>query len=722
MTQKGWLEFMSQTKGDFKQNIALTARQKEILLLLTKFDGANPVTVSAISEKFKLSTRTVLRELPQIEKWVSAQGFSFVRKPGVGLILDENAENRQWLLQLLKQEEVEESYGKEERRKLILGELLSAKEPLKFLYFTSKYKISEGTLSSDLDFVEEWLLQYKTQLVRKPGVGVFIRGKEEDVRQAVANAVYEFMNEDEILSLLRTNIGSKAEHHTTEAIFQSRLGQFVNQEIIKTVEGVLEDVEQKFQIQYSDSGYMAMMVHLSLAVSRIQKKEKITMNREELKELQHLAEYSIAEEVGRRLEEAFFVEVPEDELGFITMHLVGSEIWAQDKQVEVHWDQMHIKRLAIGIISMVEKELCADLQKDELLLMDLCQCIEPVLRRLTMGIYIRNAYVKEVRQTYKDIYEATENACELLLIATGVERIPETEVGLLAMHFCAAVERAKVKGTEIVVAIVCPTGIGTSRMLEVSLGNSFPELQVEESLSARQINEDRLRKAGFDLIISTVQLHIDFPYVCVSPILLEQDKLLLKHKLAEIRVQNKISGKVKKEKNIARDTIKEISDLGHGILQLLETVVLFPVHSVGYKRELIAKAAYMFAENVKMETIIQNDLLEREKISETYIEEYNLLLLHCATDGVTSAKFGYIRMTHSLYADGHEIGGAVVMLVPKNNNKAYIEIMGYISTMLIESPKLYVTLKEQEEKEVIALLERELGKYYKRQVKKRMEW
>ncbi len=716
------VEAMTQMKDNSKQNIGLTARQKEILLLLTKFDGTNPVTVSAISEKFRLSTRTVLRELPQIERWVSAQGFSFVRKPGVGLLLDESLENRQWLAQLLQMEEVEQSYGKDERRKLILGELLSAKEPLKFLYFTSKYKISEGTLSSDLDFVEDWLLQYKNQLVRKPGVGVFVRGREEDIRQAVANAVYEFMKEDEILALLKTNVGDKTEKKPAENMFHSHLGQFVDSDNIKLVEHVLEEVEEKFQIHYSDSGYMAMIVHLSLAVGRIQKKEKITMNETELTELQRVAEYSIAEEIGRRLEEIFFLEVPEDELGFITMHLVGSEIWAHEEEVEIRWNQVHIKRLALGIVALVEKELRADLQKDELLVMDLCKCIEPALRRLTMGIYIRNAYVKEVRQTYKEIYEATENACSLLLIAAGVDRIPETEVGLLAMNFCAAVERAKFKGTEIAVAIVCPTGIGTSRMLEVSLENNFPELRVVDILSARQINKERLRDAEFDLVISTVHLDLDFPCVSVSPMLLEQDKLLLKHKLAEIRVQNKVSGKVKTERNISKDIIKDVAELGQGILRLLETIVVYPIHSVSYKRELIAKAAYMFAENVEMEAVIQSDLLNREKISETYIEEYNLLLLHCATDGVTSARFGYIRMTHSLYADGREIGGAMVMLVPKKDNKSCVEIMGHISTLLMESPRLYVTLKEKEEKEVIALLELELGKYYKRQVKKRMEW
>ncbi|WP_317855721.1 BglG family transcription antiterminator [Chakrabartyella piscis] len=713
---------MSQMKKNNAETTQLTARQKEILLLLTQFDGANPVTVSAISEKFKLSTRTVLRELPQIEKWVTAQGFSFIRKPGVGLLLDESLENRQWMLQLLNLEEVEKSYHKDERRKLIIGELLSSKEPLKFLYFTSKYKISEGTLSSDLDFVEQWLLQYQIVLVRKPGVGIFLQGAEEHIRQAVANAVYEFMNEEEILSLLRAHTDEKTETHGADAFANNRLSQYVGKETIKAVKEILSAVEQKFHIKYSDSGYMAMMVHLSLAVHRIQKKENINMNAEELAELQQVTEYAIAEEIGNRLEKAFSLQVPEGELGFITMHLVGAEVWMQDEDIAIHWDKVHIKRLAIGMVGVVEKELQVSLYQDELLMTDLTQCIEPILRRLSLGIYIRNAYSKEMQQNYPDVYEATEKACSLLLIATGVEQIPETEVGLLTMHFCAAVGRAKAKTTAVSVALVCPTGIGTSRMLDVNLGKTFPQLQVDEILSARQIVVEELHQKGIDLIVSTVQLDIDFPYICVSPMLLEQDKLLLKNKLSEIQVKNKTVPKEIEEKPLPRATIGEITQIGEDILHLLETVVLYPVHSISYKQELVAKAAYIFAESVEAEETIKADLLARERISATYIAEYNIVLLHCATEGVVSPKFGYIRMMHSLYADGHEICGAVVMLVPKTENKSCIEIMGHISTLLMESPELYYILKDQEEKDIIAKLEVELGKFYKRQLKRRMEW
>ena len=141
----------------------LTSRQKQIIQILTKFTASRPVTVAMISEMLGLSSRTILREIPHVEKWLTQNDFHFVRKPGVGLILDESVENQKLILELLEVESVTNNYSKDERCRRILGELLYAKEPLKSYSFTSKYHISEGTFSGDLDRIIQWLEPYQIQ-------------------------------------------------------------------------------------------------------------------------------------------------------------------------------------------------------------------------------------------------------------------------------------------------------------------------------------------------------------------------------------------------------------------------------------------------------------------------------------------------------------------------------------------------------------------------------
>ena len=63
----------------------LTKRQKLIIEMLAAFNADDPITIQAISEKLKLSSRTVLREMPHINEWFEENDFKLVKKPRIGL-------------------------------------------------------------------------------------------------------------------------------------------------------------------------------------------------------------------------------------------------------------------------------------------------------------------------------------------------------------------------------------------------------------------------------------------------------------------------------------------------------------------------------------------------------------------------------------------------------------------------------------------------------------
>lgn len=114
----------------------LTKRQKVIIQMLAQFTFSNPVTVQAISEKLKLSSRTILRELPKIEEWMQKNDFHMVRKPRVGIYLEENEENRALILELVEADRTKSSaMSKEERLFWIESEILANDEPLKYYYY-----------------------------------------------------------------------------------------------------------------------------------------------------------------------------------------------------------------------------------------------------------------------------------------------------------------------------------------------------------------------------------------------------------------------------------------------------------------------------------------------------------------------------------------------------------------------------------------------------------
>jgi mannitol operon transcriptional antiterminator len=103
-------------KENKKDNRRLTSRQVSIIRSVLEC-APNPVTLAAIAERLQTSTRTVLRELNRIEGWMNQNDFTFVRKPGVGLVIEEDAEHIQLMQELLDLEGAQKTFSRKERRR-----------------------------------------------------------------------------------------------------------------------------------------------------------------------------------------------------------------------------------------------------------------------------------------------------------------------------------------------------------------------------------------------------------------------------------------------------------------------------------------------------------------------------------------------------------------------------------------------------------------------------
>ena len=97
----------------------ISSRQKEIILLLAQNTSNKPITISEVAKELNISTRTVLRDMTKIESWLDENDFKFIKKPGVGIYLDETLDSKQFIIELLQEEKIEKSYTKEERKKRV---------------------------------------------------------------------------------------------------------------------------------------------------------------------------------------------------------------------------------------------------------------------------------------------------------------------------------------------------------------------------------------------------------------------------------------------------------------------------------------------------------------------------------------------------------------------------------------------------------------------------
>lgn len=128
----------------------------------------------------------------------------------------------------------------------------------------------------------------------------------------------------------------------------------------------------------------------------------------------------------------------------------------------------------------------------------------------------------------------------------------------------------------ISVIIVCPTGIGSSRLLAENLHKAYPDLDIRGTTSAFHIEPEELAQNDIDLIISTVRLDTTYRYIYVSPLLNRQDRMLLDSKFQLILSQKSdrrpYAEKKVPETSFTRKDIHFISRTGAEIEYLLDHI------------------------------------------------------------------------------------------------------------------------------------------------------
>ena len=112
------------------KDIKLSQRQKNIIRMLPSKD-AEPITVKTIASRLNLSSRTVQRDLVDIEKFLEDNYFQLIKKPGIGLIMNESREDLDYLHELLDLVDSHKRFDRDKRVNFILSRLLSSNQAIK---------------------------------------------------------------------------------------------------------------------------------------------------------------------------------------------------------------------------------------------------------------------------------------------------------------------------------------------------------------------------------------------------------------------------------------------------------------------------------------------------------------------------------------------------------------------------------------------------------------
>ncbi|MBU8879295.1 BglG family transcription antiterminator [Bacillus sp. FJAT-29790] len=695
----------------------ISARERQILEIL--FKNTDEMTVKDLADQIGVSGRTIHRDLKNVEIILGEYNLSLLKKSGVGVqIIGEHNKIRELELHLFNLSHTE--YTPDERQTIILSELLETNEPIKLLSLANDLNITIATVSADLTKLEERLQTFGLALIRRRGYGVELEGDEGAKRRAMSSLISEYLDESEILSLTRENIQKRSvqQIHT----ISERLMGLVEKKKLVTVEKIVSSIVQELPFSMADSAYIGLVVHLALAVERILKGEGIIINQSYLDNQKVTKEYKFAEKIVAQLEQVFTINIPEAEIAYITMHLKGAKL-RHDNEYFNEDTSLQVAIMTKNLIENVGKSIGMDLSANRSLFEGLVMHLKPAIYRMKQKMGISNPLLDKIKRDYADLFVIVKQAAEQVLHGFYV---PEEEIGYLVMHFGAAV----MGNRELInfkTLVVCSSGIGTSKMLATRLQKEFPELKHIQNVSVMEFR--RMKSADYQLVISTIPIpDYELDYIVVNPFLNKDEIEKIRSFINEYRIVN-ITEKhlpVTFNANVSKKSAAKLIEEMHRIREYAETIgtILkgFEVNEIsGYitKEEILTQACLKLFNKQKIDDIeaVVKKLLERERLGAIGIPETGMALFHTLSPHVMHPSFGITVLQTPIKVAGMdenevEMKFLVLLLSPTNTSEKALEVLSYLSSLLIESEENIAVFQSQDYVKIAGLLTARLDQFF----------
>lgn len=693
--------------------VELTPRIRQILYVLLKQQEVLPVKNLAL--QINTSKRTVQRELNYISYVLKSYNLQLCSKTGNGIWLEGEEQQKQLLLEQLENCDQRDFADKSERRKGLMLELLRDQTPKKLYYYANLFSVSEATIGKDMEHIEPWFGRFELQIVRRPGYGVFLHGSEKHFRIAIREFIVKYMDKPVLRKLYEVGDIS-----TPKPVGIKKLKnryELLDENVLSRVGICFASIPDERIRRLTEESYIGLILHVAIAIERVQNREIIEADMEVFENLEQDEDYNLALLIVNSLEKEFSIEIPDIEITFICLHIKGSKLQRANKtQIK---DQIspenneELNELVQGMIVAYDEQLACILSADEEFITGLAAHIRPTLVRLRNHMPIENPHLKEIKESYSDVYQRCVRVGKFLEATLGYE-IPESEIGFIAIHFGAAVvhmESEKEIKRVVNVGLVCASGIGISRLMASRL-KKFLKIRVKLTTYGKsELNPFVIERNDF--FVSSIELSdIDAEVLQVSPLLPEKDLLRIDEKVQQYEV---VSRKRESNSDFTKQMDK-INDLAGKIKEILRNFSCIQVESNVNLYGLLEVAAINITPYKENQMRIMEEIKKREEIATQIIPELGIALLHAKVKGIFNMGF-YVcvpsnneKFTHPYMQD---IRVAVIMLLPEDENKQEnSQILGYLSESLIEDDRFLEDIKTGDEIRIQNTLSRLLKQYF----------
>lgn len=484
----------------------MNARMVSILQHLLVSDA--PVKSEYLAKLIQVTSRTIRSDIRQLDDFLNKHGAAIepVRSRGYALKITDNRAFRDLLQQLFIVNEPNDPASPEYRQMHIIRRLLIADHFLKLEDLAEELYVSRSTLNNDFKEVKRTLKNYGISIDARPNYGIRLKGDEMRLRFCMSEFIINRSSDEQIGGL-------------------DNAPRILAPGEMTLIRGIVLEQIQKFGVTLSDVAFSNLVVHIAIACKRIRDGNQVTMPSAEIADIRSSGEYRAAEQIVALIGEALDIVFPETEVAYISLHLAGNK-WLtgiKDQQTEsITPDKLldaQIYELGKSILAEIDRDLNLNLSHDSELLMGVCLHLKPALNRVKYGMNIRNPLLDHVKTNYPLAFQAGVIAAKFIESKLNIA-IPEAEMGFLAIHVGAALERKRISCGPKRCLVVCTSGVGSARLLQYKLQNTFgARLEVAGTTPYYKLSQFPLQ--AVDFVVSTVPIPqtLPVPVVVVQTLL-----------------------------------------------------------------------------------------------------------------------------------------------------------------------------------------------------------
>lgn len=676
------------------------------MTILTKMVHApTHVSPQELMEELRISKRTVYYDVDKINSWLKEQGLDelkYVR--AAGFYLDE--EEKQQIKQRLHSFDKAGSYefSRKERMAWTAILILTREKTIYLQDLMDKLGVSRSTLLADIKELKKQVSQFKVQLNFHKPSGYYIAGEEQDKRKML---IY-------CLTQVLTNRGWNDLLSEVQLTIQDTPGlspEMFQRTDLETIYEILDEIESFSGVHYTDDVMETLTAHIFMLIKRFNQGKYIKMDPVEKQVIKETKEYTAARFICRKIESGFRLEVPDDEACYLATYLLGAKISDYDTHELENQDLGILKSMAVRMVDDFQKYACVFFQNRKELERNLLIHLKPAYFRIKYGIDLENPLSKSVQESYQDLFILTKKVVHHFEYVLG-KKVSDDEVAYIAMHFGGWIDKEGVRvEARKKAAVVCASGIGTSRILQKQIEDLMPFVDVVHVYTVREYEKASL--ADLDFVISTTPVsRKQVPVFIVNPILNPSEKESL---LKQVQASEK---KPKSETiDALMDIIRKHADIKDESMLIQELKAYYQsnkeakseVDQKPMLNEVLTADKIQFADSVQSwQDALQmasDPLLADQSISQSYIDAMienvnkmgpyiviapGIALPHARPEaGVNKLGMSFLQLKESCaFSEKPEHQVRLFFVLAAIDNETHLKALSQLSKMLSDSDNL----------------------------------